>query len=128
VSGAHGVLGLSTIVLAAVMAALSAAAAMSLDRGRGPTLPRVADALAIALTVLVFVTLFIGGLLLMTGVRPSSPVHILLAVAALAAVPVAGGAGLWFERGAGRGPQRYRWLAGGAAVTALLGILLALTG
>jgi hypothetical protein len=128
VSGAHGVLGLSTIVLAAVMAALGAAAARSLDRGRGPRPARLVDALAIALTVLVFVTLFIGGLLLVTGVRPSSPVHILLAVAALAAVPVAGGVGLWFERGAGRGSQRYRWLAGGAAVTALLGILLALTG
>jgi hypothetical protein len=128
VSGAHGILGQATVVAAIIVAAVSMAAAMSLDRGRGPTLAHLADALAVVLTVLVFVTLFIGGLLLMTGLRPSSPVHILLAVAALAAVPIAGAAGLWFERGAGRRPQRDRWLAGGAAVTALLGILLALTG
>jgi hypothetical protein len=128
VSGAHGILGQATVVLAVIVAAVALGASMRLERGRGPTLARVADGLVIAVTVLVFVTLFIGGILLMTGLRPSSPVHILLAVAALAALPVAGGAGLWAEHGAGRQPQRYRWLAGGAAVTALLGILLALTG
>jgi hypothetical protein len=127
-SGVHGILGYATVVAAVIVAAVALASAMSLQRGRGPGLARLTDGLAIAVTLLVFAALFVGGLLLITGLRPSSPAHLILAMAALVALPLAGGTGLWLEHGEGRAPRRYHWLAGGAAVTAALGLLLALTG
>jgi hypothetical protein len=127
-SGVHGILGDTTVVAAVIVAVVALAAAVALQGGRGPGLARLADGLAVAVTLLVFAALFIGGLLLVTGLRPSSPLHVVLAVAALVALPLAGGGGLWLEHGEGRGPRRYHWLAGGAAVTAALGLLLALTG
>jgi hypothetical protein len=78
--------------------------------------------------VVVLATIFIGGLLLITGSRPMTPVHMLLAIAALAALPVAFGAALWREHGTGRSRARAGWLAGGALITVLLGLLLAATG
>ena len=128
-SGVHGILGHLTVAVAALVAVLAGLA--SLDLGRrswGVTLARLTDLLAVVLAVLVLAALFIGGLLLITGLRPSSPAHILLAVAALAAMPVAGGVALWREQGEGRGPQRYRWILGGAIVTSVLGLLLAVSG
>jgi hypothetical protein len=134
-SGLHGTLGYLTVVaavvvaVAAVVVAVAAdATSIGLERGWGQALARLTDILAAVVSVLVLAALFIGGLLLITGLRPMSPAHILLAVAALAAMPAAVGVGLWREHGAGRSPARYGWLAGGAAVTAVLGLLLAASG
>ena len=127
-SGLHGTLGYLTIVAAIVVAVVAGTTSVGLQRRWGRSLARLTDILAIVVSALVLAALFIGGLLLITGLRPMSPAHILLAVAALAAMPVAAGVGLWREHGAGRGPARYGWLAGGAAVTAVLGLLLAASG
>ena len=127
-SGLHGTLGYLTVVAAVVVAVAAGATSIGLQRRWGQALARLTDILAAVVSVLVFSALFIGGLLLVTGLRPMSPAHILLAVAALAAMPVAVGVGLWREHGAGRSPARYGWLAGGAAVTAVLGLLLAASG
>jgi hypothetical protein len=127
-SGVHGILGHLTVAVAALVAVLAGLASVALGRSWGIALARLTDLLAVVLAVLVLVVLFIGGLLLITGLRPSSPAHILLAVAALAAMPVAGGVALWREQGEGRGPRRYHWIAGGALVTAVLGLLLAVSG
>jgi hypothetical protein len=127
-SGLHGTLGYLTIVAAIVVAVAAGTTSVGLQRRWGRSLARLTDVLAIVVSALVLAALFIGGLLLITGLRPMSPAHILLAVAALTAVPVAAGVGLWREHGAGRGPARYGWLAGGAAVTAVLGLLLAASG
>lgn len=127
-SGVHGILGHLTVAAAALVAVTAGLAAFPQGRRWGPGLARITDLLAVVLTVLVLSALFIGGLLLMTGLRPSSPAHILLAVAALAAMPLAGGVGLWREQGEGRDALRYRWIAGGAIVTAVLGLLLAVSG
>jgi hypothetical protein len=127
-SGVHGILGHLTVAVAALVAVLAGLASVALGRSWGIALARLTDLLAVVLAVLVLVALFIGGLLLITGLRPSSPAHILLAVAALAAMPVAGGVALWREQGEGRGPRRYHWIAGGALVTAVLGLLLAVSG
>jgi hypothetical protein len=128
VSGLHGTLGYLTVVAALVVAVAAGATSIGLGRRWGQALARSTDILAAGVTVLVFAALFMGGLLLITGLRPMSPAHILLAVAALAAMPIAAGVGLWRERGAGRSPARYGWLAGGAAVTVVLGLLLAASG
>jgi hypothetical protein len=127
-SDLHGILGHLTVAAAILVAGLAGLASIALKRSWGLALARLTDLLAVMLAVLVLAALFIGGLLLVTGLRPSSPAHILLAVAALAALPVAGGVALWREQGEGRGPRRYRWVAGGAIVTAVLGLLLALSG
>jgi hypothetical protein len=127
-TGLHGTLGYLTVVAAVVVAFAAGATSIGLERGWGPAVARLTDILAAVVTVLIFAALFIGGLLLITGLRPMSAAHILLAVAALAAMPVAVGVGLWREHGAGRSPARYGWLAGGAAVTAVLGLLLAASG
>lgn len=127
-SGLHGTLGYLTVVAAVVVAVAAGATSIGLQQRWGQALARLTDILAAVVSVLVFSALFIGGLLLITGLRPMSAAHILLAVAALAAMPVAVGVGLWREHGAGRSPARYGWLAGGAAVTAVLGLLLAASG
>lgn len=127
-SGVHGILGHLTVAVAAFVAVLAVLASVALGRSWGAALARLTDLLAVVLAVLVLAALFIGGLLLITGLRPSSPAHILLAVAALAAMPVAGGVALWREQGEGRGPRRYRWIAGAAVVTGVLGLLLAVSG
>lgn len=127
-SGLHGTLGYLTVVAAVVVAVAAGATSIGIQRRWGQALARLTDILAAVVSVLVFSALFIGGLLLITGLRPMSAAHILLAVAALAAMPVAVGVGLWREHGAGRSPARYGWLAGGAAVTAVLGLLLAASG
>lgn len=127
-SGLHGILGHLTVGAAALVVVLAGLASFALGRSWGMALARLTDLLAVVLAVLVLAALFIGGLLLITGLRPSSPAHILLAVAALAAMPVAGGVALWREQGEGRGPRRYRWIAAGAIVTAVLGLLLAVSG
>jgi hypothetical protein len=127
-SGFHGVLGHLTVALAVLVAVLSGLASIALGRSWGLALARLTDLLAVVLAVLVLAAMFIGGLLLITGLRPSSPAHILLAVAALAAMPLAGGLALWREQGEGRSPRRYRWIAGGALVTGVLGLLLAVSG
>jgi hypothetical protein len=127
-SGLHGTLGFLAVVVAVVVAVAAGATSIGLERRWGPALARLTDMLAVVVSVLVFAALFIGGLLLITGLRPMSAAHILFAVAALAAMPVAAGAGLWRERGRGRDRARYGWLAGGAAATAVLGLLLAMSG
>jgi hypothetical protein len=127
-SGLHGTLGYLTVVAAVVVAVAAGATSIGLQGRWGQALARLTDILAVVVSVLVLAALFIGGLLLITGLRPMSPAHILLAVAALAAMPVAVGVGLWREHGAGRSPARYGWLAGGGAVTAVLGLLLAASG
>lgn len=127
-SGLHGTLGYLAVVAAVVVAVAAGTTSIGLHRRWGQALARLTDILAAGVAVLVLAALFVGGLLLITGLRPMSPAHILLAVAALAAMPVAAGVGLWREHGAGRGPARYGWLAGGAAVTAVLGLLLAASG
>ena len=127
-SGLHGTLGYLAVVAAVVVAVAAGTTSIGLQRRWGRALARITDILAAGVSVLVMAALFVGGLLLITGLRPMSPAHILLAVAALAAIPVAAGVGLWREHSAGRGPARYGWLAGGAAVTAVLGLLLAASG
>jgi hypothetical protein len=127
-SGLHGTLGYLTVVAAVVVAVAAGATSIGLQQRWGQALARLTDILAVVVSVLVFAALFIGGLLLVTGLRPMSPAHILFAVAALAAMPIALAVGLWREHGAGRSPARYGWLAGGAAVTAVLGLLLAASG
>jgi hypothetical protein len=128
-SGLHGILGHLAVAAAALAAILAGLATLALaHRSWGVALARLTDLLAVVLAVLVLAALFIGGLLLITGLRPSSPAHIILAVAALAAMPLAGGVALWREQGEGRGPQRYLWIAGGAIVTGVLGLLLAVSG
>ena len=127
-SGLHGTLGYLTVVAAVVVAVAAGATSIGLQGRWGQALARLTDILAVVVSVLVLAALFIGGLLLITGLRPMSPAHILLAVAALAAMPVAVGVGLWREHGAGRSPARYGWLARGGAVTAVLGLLLAASG
>ena len=124
----HALLGGLVIVVAIGAAILAGVASVSMERGWGRLLGRLADLLAILLAVIVGVALFVGGLLLITGSRPSSPLHVLLAIAALAAMPAAAGAGYWREQAGPGGRQRHRWLAGGAIVTAVLGLLLAATG
>jgi hypothetical protein len=127
-SGLHGILGLLAVAAAVVVAIAAGVTSVGMAGPRGRSLARLTEILAGAATVLVFVALFVGGLLLVSGLRPSSPVHLILAVAALLALPAAAGIGLWSEQGAGRSPLRYRWLAGGAVVTAVLALLLAMTG
>ena len=127
-SGLHGTLGYLAVVAAVVVAVAAGTTSIGLQRRWGRALARITDILAAGVSVLVMAALFVGGLLLITGLRPMSAAHILLAVAALAAMPVAASVGLWREHGAGRGPARYGWLAGGAAVTAVLGLLLAASG
>ena len=127
-SGLHGALGFLTAVTAVVVALMAGLAWAGFDRRWGVAAARTAEVIGVVLVVLVLAALFIGGLLLITGLRPMTPAHILLAVAALAAVPIAEGAGLWREHGAGRSRARSGWLAGGALATALLGLLLAATG
>jgi hypothetical protein len=127
-SGLHGALGYLTVAAAVVVAVAAGATSIGLQQRWGQALARLTDILAVVVSVLVFAALFIGGLLLVTGLRPMSPAHILFAVAALAAMPIALAVGLWREHGAGRSPARYGWLAGGAAVTAVLGLLLAASG
>ena len=90
-SGVHGILGYATVVAAVIVAVVALAAPVSLQRGRGPGLARLADGLAVAVTLLVVAALFVGGLLLITGLRPSSPTHVVLAVACLVALPLTGG-------------------------------------
>jgi hypothetical protein len=124
----HGLLGGLVVAVAIGAAILAGVASVSIERDRGRRVGRLADLLAIVLAVLVLAAIVVGGLLLITGVRPSSPIHVLLALVALAAMPVAGGLGYWLDRDAVRGPARYRWLAGGATATVALGLLLALTG
>jgi hypothetical protein len=127
-SGFHGTLGFLVIVVAVVVAAAAGIAWAVHERRWGTAAARIAEILAFTLGVLVLAAIFIGGLLLITGSRPMTPLHILLAVAALAAVPVAFGVALWRERGTGRSRARAGWLAGGALGTVLLGLLLAATG
>lgn len=127
-SGFHGALGFLAVVAAVVVAVVAAVAWVGHERPWGAAAARIAEILAVALGLIVLAAIFIGGLLLITGLRPSTPLHILLAVAALAAVPVAFGVALWREHGTGRTRARAGWLVGGSLVTALLGLLLAATG
>jgi hypothetical protein len=128
VSGLHAALGFLTLVTAVGAAMTAGLAWAGFERRWGVGAARTAEVIALILGLLVLAALFIGGLLLITGLRPMTSAHILLAVAALAAVPIAAGTGLWREHGAGRSRARSGWLAGGALVTALLGLLLAATG
>jgi hypothetical protein len=128
VSGLHGSLGYLAVIAAVVVAMLAALTSVTLERRAGHTLALLTDVLAIVAGLLVFGALFIGGLLIITGLRPDAAPHVVLAIAALAAMPVAAAVGLWSEQGTGRSRRRYRWLAGGAMVTAALGLALAATG
>jgi hypothetical protein len=112
-----------------VLVTLLALAASLAWRGRtGAVLGRSAEAVSVATAVVVFAALFLGGLLLMTGLRPASMLHLLVAFAALATRPAALVLGVWSERGRGRGAQRYRWLAGGGLVMVAWSLLLTQTG
>ena len=74
------------------------------------------------------VRLPVFGLLAITGLRPMSPAHVLLAIAALLVLPAAAGLGLWRERQGGPEGTRHGWLAVGAIITVVLGLTLAATG
>jgi hypothetical protein len=127
-SGAHGALGWLALGAAVSVALLALAAWSTWGSQAGGLLGRFAEMVAAAATAVVFVALFVGGVLLTTGLRPASVLHLLLAFTALATLPAALALGIWAERGRGRGLQRYRWLAGGGLVTAMLSMLLAQTG
>ncbi len=125
-SGVHGSLGWLTLATAAAVTLLALGASMAWGDRAGRVLGRLAEVVAVAATAIVFAALFVGGLMLMTGLRPTSMLHVLLAVAALATMPVALALGVWSERG--RGAQRYRWLAGGGLVMVALSVLLTQSG
>lgn len=126
--GAHGLLG--WLAAWAAMAVVIAAGAAHLTWGRPVWrgLALLADVLVVLVTVLVFAALFLGGLLLITGLQPDQPLHVFLGMAALATLPAAMAIGIWRDRGTGRSRQRDAWLMGGGVLLALLALLLVQSG
>jgi hypothetical protein len=126
-SGVHGTLGWLALV-AGMIVTLSALAAWYLGtRAAGRLLARVTDLLVVLVTALVLAAMFVGGLLLMTGLRPIDMLHVLYGIAAPAALPIAMGLGIW-DGGRGRRHRRHAWVAGGGVVLVVLSLLLAMSG
>lgn len=127
-SGLHGALGLLAIGAAVIVVVAAVATWLAWERRVGRTLALLTDVLVIIVTVLVFAAVFVGGLLLITGLRPGQTGHLILGIAALAVLPVAMAVGIWAEQGTGRSQRRYAWLTGGGVVLAVLALLLAQSG
>jgi hypothetical protein len=127
-SGLHGALGWLTVGAALIVLVAAVATWLAWERPVGRTLARLSDLLVVSVPVLVFAALFVGGLLVITGLRPAQVLHVPFGVAALATLPVAMATGIWGEQGTGRGRRRYAWVTGAAAVLLVLALLLAQTG
>lgn len=125
-SGAHGTLGWLTLGVAGVVALLALLAWLAGPGRLGRVLGLITTILVIVVTALVAVVLFLGGLLLMTGLRPQDVVHVLLGIAALATLPVSLAVGAWSDRGESQ--RRYLWVCGGSLLLMLLAFLLGQTG
>lgn len=127
-SGVHGALGWLTL-WAAVAVALVALLAWATGQGRpGRILGRVTVGVALVAAAVAATALFLGGLLLLTGLRPADIIHVALGIVALAVLPAALLLATWLDRGGGGRPARYLWTAGGGLLLMLLAVLLILTG
>ena len=127
-SALHGTLGWLSVGAAIVVTFVALATWLLGTRRPVHALALATDIVVAVVTAAVFATLFLGGLLLITGVRPGNVAHVIIGVAALAALPVAMGLGIWADQGGGRTPRRYLWVSGGGLVLTILAILLTLTG
>lgn len=127
-SGVHGALGWLTVGAAAIVILAAVVTWLTWEHRVGHTLARLTDLVVAVVAVLVFAALFVGGLLLVTGVRPAQMLHVLFGVAALAVLPLAMGVGIWGEQGTGRSRRRYGWVAGGGVVLTVLALLLTQSG
>lgn len=80
---------------------------------------------ALAVEAVILVTALVGPLLLATGHQPADPLHLLYAVSAVGALPVA--LAIAMSRGATRS-RRDRWLALGALLLVGVSVRLRQTG
>lgn len=80
---------------------------------------------ALAVEAVILVTALVGPLLLATGHQPADPLHLLYAVSAVGALPVA--LAIAMSRGATRS-RRDRWLALGALLLVGVSVQLRQTG
>ena len=74
-SGLHGALGWLTVGAAVIVVLAAVVTWLTWERGVDRTLARLTDLVVAVVAVLVFAALFVGGLLLVTGVasRPDAP-------------------------------------------------------
>jgi hypothetical protein len=127
-SALHGTLGWLTVG-AAVVVTIVAFATWFLESRRPVRALEVATNLIVAaVTVVIVATIFVGGLLLITGTRPDNVGHIVIGVVALAVLPASLGLGMLMDQDSGQPPRRCLWVAGGGVVLAVLGLLLTVTG
>jgi hypothetical protein len=127
-SALHGTLGWLTVAAAVVVTVVALATWYLESRSPVRALAVATNLIVAAVTVVIVATIFIGGLLLITGVRPDNVGHIVIGVAALAVVPAATGIGVLTDQDSGRPPRRSLWTAGGGAILVVLALLLTVTG
>jgi len=127
-SGVHGTLGWLAVGAAVIVTVTALSTWLLGTRRPARVVERMTDILVALVTALVFAALFVGGLLLMAGSRPSDMLHVVYGTAALATLPAAMALGIWFDQGRRRGPRRYLWVAAGGLVLAVLALLLTRSG
>jgi hypothetical protein len=126
--GFHATLGWLAPGAGIVVTLAALATLILLPRPPSRVLAGLTVALAALVTALLLATMFAGGLLLITGLRPLDMLHVLIGIAAPAALPVALAMGWWRERQGGGLGARSRWIAAGGLAVVLLGTLLGRTG
>lgn len=127
-AGVHGQLGLAALPLFVVLAVAAVVVTAVGARPAAARLGRVVDLLwvvALGAAVLAFV---LGPLVLLGGALPRDTIHVAYGVAAVLVLPVLTGIGAWRSARGGFGPTRYAWVAAGAAISAVIALLLAQTG
>jgi hypothetical protein len=121
----HRILGSATIALALALLLATVASAVLGTRMSATVRGWTVDGLAIVVELLVIVAAALGPLMLAGGSRPADPLHLVYAVIAALALPLA--LAIAMDRGA-TGAARDRWLALGTLVLVGVSFRLLQTG
>jgi hypothetical protein len=127
-SGLHGTLGWLTVGAAVVVTVVAFATWLLQSRRPVRALAVATNLIVAAVTVVIVATIFVGGLLIITGTRPDDVGHIVIGVMALAVLPASLGLGALTDQDSDRPPRRSLWVAGGGVVLTVLALLLTVTG
>jgi hypothetical protein len=131
-SPVHAFLGTATLVAAFALVAVAGLSLLRARRG-GRGLPTVVGVVAVTAAVLALCSFLLGPLVVALGFTVASPLHYLLAVAAVAIVPAAAAPGLLVVVHNDADVLRRRvaldaWLVVGGVALAAIGLLLRVTG
>ncbi len=128
----HAFLGTATLVAAFALVAVAGLSLLRARRGRRG-LPLVVSVMAGTAAVLALASFLLGPLVVALGFNVASPLHYVLAVAAVAIVPAAAAPGLLVVVHGDADVLRRRavldsWLVVGGIALAAVGLLLRVTG